>query len=199
MKTPKQITDEESLIGKTIQRVASGDDKMFLFFNDNTFVVFRHGGYEISYVEIMDDTYNIEPTKYNLYELREIGILSEEEYQILCEENRKNEAIVKEQKERELFIQLKEKFAKEKDNEMKWISVNTEKPPLTISNQYFMESEWVLVMSNGVPMVSRFQKGQVRESRKWEQWFDPFGGYELRGVTHWTPIEIPAKEKDNEI
>ncbi len=81
--------------------------------------------------------------------------------------------------------------AKEKDNKMKWISVNTEKPPLTISNQYFMESEWVLVISNGVPMVSRFQKGQVRESRKWEQWFDPFGGYELRGVTHWAEIELP--------
>lgn len=113
MKQPTQITDQYELVGKTIERITDEDEKMFLFFTDNTFAVLKRGGYEISYIEIMSEPYNIEPNDYNLYELKNIGIISEEEYESLSSERRIREVKAKEQKERELFIKLKEKFANE--------------------------------------------------------------------------------------
>lgn len=81
----KQIKNMEEIAGKTIARTAYSDNNLFFFFTDNTFTIARGCGWEEKDVEISDDDYDLNPNDYNLYELFEIGILTEKEYDNLRE------------------------------------------------------------------------------------------------------------------
>jgi hypothetical protein len=105
-----QIFKQKELSGKTIERVEYIDNHLFFFFTDSTFTVARGCGWEERDIEIMYEKYNIEPNDWNIEELNELGILSDDDFNRLKFErqNRRDEA----QKEKELqqLEELKRKY-----------------------------------------------------------------------------------------
>ena len=76
----KQILIKEELINKTIKTTGYSDNMFVVFFTDETYSIFRGCGWDSTDVELMDNEYSLNPTRYNLLELKEIGIISKDEY-----------------------------------------------------------------------------------------------------------------------
>lgn len=106
----KQVKQGKDLIGKTIEKQGYADNTFALFFKDNTFAIFRGCGWEDRDVELMDETYNLEPNTSNCYDLKDLGIINEAEYKKVWDEYNEKERIKKEQDERLEYEKLKLKF-----------------------------------------------------------------------------------------
>ena len=106
----KQIKNMEEIAGKTIDRTAYSDNNLFFFFTDGTFTIARGCGWEERDVEISDDEYDLEPNNHNLYELFEIGILNEKQYENLREEKEKRNQEKQTQNELAKLDELKRKY-----------------------------------------------------------------------------------------
>lgn len=106
----EQIKSMTEMEGKTIKRTAYTDNHLFFFFTDDTYAIAKGCGWEERDVEISDETYNLEPNDYNLYELKKIGILDEQQYQKLQGEKEKRSKEVKQKRELEKLAELKRKY-----------------------------------------------------------------------------------------
>lgn len=106
----EQIKDRTEMEGKTIKRTAYTDNRLFFFFTDDTFAIAKGCGWEEMDVEISDNTYNLEPSDYNLYQLKEIGILDEQQYQKLQGEKEKRSREAEQKRELEKLAELKRKY-----------------------------------------------------------------------------------------
>jgi hypothetical protein len=107
----KQIKEEGELIGKTIQRVGKDDNFFGLFFDNGDYAMFRQELWGDS-VTLSRDDYNLEPTAYNMWDLRDMGVLSKEEYQRLSEQQRIKDARIEKKRELKQLQKLKEKYEK---------------------------------------------------------------------------------------
>ena len=105
-----QIKEQDELTGKTIQRVAYTDNRLFFFFTDNTFCISRGCGWESRDVEIMDETYDTKPNDWNLDELKEVGILDEQTFNRLKFERQNRRDAIQKQKDLEKLEELKRKY-----------------------------------------------------------------------------------------
>lgn len=108
----KQIIEESELVGKTIEKQGYADNTFALFFNDNTFSIFRGCGYESNDVELMEESYSLEPNIYNCYDLKELGVISEESYNKMLLAYKKERIIKESEQEKTLYQKLKAKFEK---------------------------------------------------------------------------------------
>lgn len=106
----KQILQDECLIGKTIKSTGYADNTYALFFEDETFAIFRGCGWDEKDVELMSDKFNLTPGQYNCDELLEIGIIDQEEHDKFWVGHHKKLKVEKEQEQRKLYEDLKAKF-----------------------------------------------------------------------------------------
>ena len=106
----KQLLKDKQLIGKTIQRTGYADGHYALFFDDDTYAVWRGCGWEGNDVELMDESYSLVPTISNAYELRDMGVISQDEYNEIHINYEANQEIRREQIELEEYNRLKQKF-----------------------------------------------------------------------------------------
>ena len=73
----EQIKNSDLLEGKTIERTDYLDNKLFLFFTDNTFCIISGCGWEDHDVELNDDDFDVEPNTSNYNDLKIIGLIDE--------------------------------------------------------------------------------------------------------------------------
>lgn len=106
----KQILIKEDLIGKTIKRTGYTDNTFAVFFDDNTFAIFRGCGWDERDVELMVENYNLEPDRFNCYDLKELGIITQEEYQKVWVDYKANQKIKEEKEEKIQYEKLKLKY-----------------------------------------------------------------------------------------
>ena len=96
----------EGLIGKTISYVSfdTSEEKLLLRLTDGTACIFQaqremEEVVKIDFLGYFDDS-----------DYREVGIMSEEEYEENCEARRKSNAALKENADKKLYEELKKKF-----------------------------------------------------------------------------------------
>jgi hypothetical protein len=105
----EQIKKLEELKGKTIERAAKCGE-IGLFFTDETFAIFRQTNLDSDRVEISDEHFSLIPSTDNAYELEDLGVISNEELKDFWNDYREKEAEKKDEKERQNYLMLKEKF-----------------------------------------------------------------------------------------
>ncbi len=106
----KQIKEENELVGKTIDKQGYADNTFALFFNDNTFAIFRGCGWDERDVELMGEDYNLEPNTSNCYDLKDIGVINEAECKKVWDDYNAKEKIKNEEKERLQYEKLRLKY-----------------------------------------------------------------------------------------
>jgi hypothetical protein len=106
----KQLVHEDDLKGKVIKDVIFTDSNCVMHFYNNEFCILKNTGYELNYIEIQDDIFRLEITRYNVWELKNYGFISENEYKEHSKTFQAQELAEKEQRERELFETLKAKY-----------------------------------------------------------------------------------------
>lgn len=107
----KQLFNQLSMLDRTITRIESWGDVMYIFFHDNTFVEINGGAqyitgddYGIDFVNIGEEYIDMD-TKYSL------DIVSEEEYDKWCAEQEK----IEEENDRGYKLNKLKKLAEELD------------------------------------------------------------------------------------
>jgi hypothetical protein len=107
----KQLFNEDDLEGKVIKEVCFVDEKAIIHFYNNEFCILVCGGYDIRYLEIQDSKLGFETTSAShIFDLKNYGFMSEEEYNSLRKEFARKEAEKQERDERMLFERLKTKY-----------------------------------------------------------------------------------------
>lgn len=110
----EQLIKDEQLVGKTIARVAYIDNTYALFFTDDTYVIFRGCGWEEHDVQIMSEEYSLVPkTIWQAWDLKGLGVITEEEYVKFSSEAEKRDIKAKIQREKDLLMELKAKYESE--------------------------------------------------------------------------------------
>ena len=110
-----QIINDYELQGKVIEEVMFDEDKLFIHFTDQTFIMFESSDYE-TYINMVNERlfeniYQIQP--YKCYNLRNNKIINDEEFKILEERYNQEKVLSKENlKKQEIkqLIKLKEKY-----------------------------------------------------------------------------------------
>ena len=108
-----QLTRLTDLDGKTIKPdgAVTSSEYLALQFIDNSFVIFK--GYSIEqsdYLEIVNES--VEICGFLPYELYELGLINESEYEQLNKERERKEREAEEQHERETLERLLRKYGK---------------------------------------------------------------------------------------
>lgn len=106
----KQIFEEKDLINKMIVKTGYANNAFALFFSDNTYAIFRGCGYEENDVELVDNIYSLDPTTSNAYELRDMGVITQKEYDRVWKEHSDEKLIEQEEREKYLYEKLKLKY-----------------------------------------------------------------------------------------
>lgn len=111
------IGDTNKLKGKTISSFTFNDEQICIHYTDNTFSIVKigSGGYEYYFAAADDLEVYMLPG--HIYELVELGVITDYEYDQIKEESRRAEQEKKDkrkaketEKEYKLYIKLKEKF-----------------------------------------------------------------------------------------
>ena len=106
----KQLFETEELIGKTIKKAInpdSNDEKMFLFFEDETFCILeRHW----DCVEISENEFSLIPNNWNHDLLFELEIINESKYSELKESIEKEREVERKKQDLEMLKKLQEKY-----------------------------------------------------------------------------------------
>lgn len=108
----KQIYNTNGLPTKIIERVGESDNKLVLFFTDKSFIILQGVYYGDIDIKVMDNSFSLIPTKSNLFELSEIGVISTEEFHKLNKQYTNDDIKQKEQKEYKQYKKLKIKYEK---------------------------------------------------------------------------------------
>lgn len=107
----KQITESIALEGKTIERVGEIDNKIFFFFNDDTFVIIRGRSFgDDPDVEIDTDIFDTKPNVNNFSNLYSLSFITEEERDHWLGVYAKNQTDRTENWERNEYERLKQKY-----------------------------------------------------------------------------------------
>lgn len=106
----KQLFETEELIGKTIKKAINPDnrdEKMFLFFEDETFCILeRHW----DCVEISENEFDLIPNNWNHDLLFELGIIDESKFLELNAVLEKNREEERKKQDLEMLKKLQEKY-----------------------------------------------------------------------------------------
>ena len=106
----KQLFETEELIGKTIKKAISpdsNDEKMFLFFQDETFCILET---ICEAVEIDDQNYNQTPNKWNHMQLFELGFIDEAKFIEVKSSVEKEREEDRKKQDLEMLRKLQEKY-----------------------------------------------------------------------------------------
>lgn len=111
----RQIRNEKELVGQTINRIAwADDDRLFLFFIDDSFCIIGDGEYSVT---VSEHTYKTSPVKDNIDELLGLGFIDQALYhKTLTEcniregEKQKRKDLLKLDKLRAQLRELNEKY-----------------------------------------------------------------------------------------
>ena len=107
----EQIKKDQDLVGRTIEKQGYADNTFALFFNDNTFAIFRGCGWEeTDDVELMGEDYNLEPNLSNCCDLKDLGVIDETEYEKVWDDYNAKKKIKNEEKERLQYEKLRLKY-----------------------------------------------------------------------------------------
>lgn len=109
----KQLLKDEELIGKIIIRTGYTDTLYVLFFDDKTYAVFQGCGWQSHDIELMDETYSLEPTISNARELHDMGIITDEKRNEIQNQYHADLKIKEDEQERKEYERLKQKFESE--------------------------------------------------------------------------------------
>lgn len=104
-----QIFDEELLVGKTILKVHDNANVKVFIFSDNTFCVYETSRY---YDDVIIEFYTSDYIKEEYSSAHYFGIISEDEYQSLKEEQKKESDKRDADQEYYQFLKLKAKYEK---------------------------------------------------------------------------------------
>lgn len=106
----KQIFQEEDLVGKTIERIYNDSERIFIFFTDKSFGIFRSMPYVDNCAELDENKYDLTPRPYNFRDLFAAGFITEEDFYKFKKEVEIAEADRQKEKELETLRKLQEKY-----------------------------------------------------------------------------------------
>lgn len=105
----KQITDLDELSGKTIEGVYECDNMMAIHFKGAEYILLKAAIWDEN-AEIDVYSYEMKPSKYNIYNMHELHLLSDEEYNRLRDQLNKEEVNKEKESEITLLKKLKAKY-----------------------------------------------------------------------------------------
>lgn len=108
-KIMKQLIKESNIIEKTIKRVEYYWEKLFIFFDDETFCIFEADS-NGPVIEFVNQAYDTTPTDNNLERLRGLTLITEQEYDRLKAEQKLRFDAIQRLQELAKLAELKAKY-----------------------------------------------------------------------------------------
>jgi hypothetical protein len=110
----EQIFYNEDLVGKKITRATFAYEDFVLLFEDGTYAVIKavevnHCGKSLHSV-LSHEKFDLKPNAKNIWKLKQMCLISDEEYEKIYQKSEREKAKLLEKKEREEYERLKVKY-----------------------------------------------------------------------------------------